>query len=216
VVDQVHVQRAQRSVGVWQLRELQAELIRRREHVPPAVVGVAQLDHDSVATFNAVCDELAPAFAAIPGLISKVWLSNAAANTYGGVYTWRDRAAFEAFAQSDLARAVATHPNFTGVTIKDFGVLEGPTRSPEASPRLPRSARVADVQTTRRLGDMVSERALAELAGREHELETLLGLFEPEGPLVAYVHGVAGIGKSSLVDAFATHARQRGVRVIRI
>jgi quinol monooxygenase YgiN len=78
--------------------------------------------------YNAACDELAPAFAAAPGLVSKVWLSDPNGNTYGGVYTWRDRAAFEAFTRSDLARGVMTHPNFTNVVVRDFAVLEGPTR----------------------------------------------------------------------------------------
>jgi len=32
-----------------------------------------------------VCDELAPAFAAIPGLQSKVWLANRETATFGGV-----------------------------------------------------------------------------------------------------------------------------------
>jgi hypothetical protein len=33
------------------------------------------------------CDQFAPLFAAIPGLISKVWLVDRSTNTYGGVYT---------------------------------------------------------------------------------------------------------------------------------
>ena len=84
-------------------------------------------DLDEVG-YRALCDELAPAFAALPGLISKVWLADAASGTYGGVYLWRDRAAFEAFTQTGLFHAVASHPNLTGVTSKDFGILEGPTR----------------------------------------------------------------------------------------
>lgn len=78
--------------------------------------------------FLTACDELAPAFAAVPGLIQKVWLSDPASNTYGGVYTWTDRAAFAAFAAGDLARAVVTHPNFSDITIRDFAVLDAPTR----------------------------------------------------------------------------------------
>ena len=49
----------------------------------------------SDADFRARCDEIAPAFAEVPGLISKVWLANASTNTYGGVYTWEDREAME-------------------------------------------------------------------------------------------------------------------------
>ena len=78
--------------------------------------------------FTATCDELAPAYAAAPGLVSKVWLSDPTGNTYGGVYAWRDLSAFQAFTRSDLAKAVMTHPSFTDVVVRDFAVLEGPTR----------------------------------------------------------------------------------------
>lgn len=77
--------------------------------------------------YEALCEQLAGAFAALPGLISKVWLADEATNTYGGVYLWRDRAAMEAFLTTDLFRGVATHPNLTDVVSRDFGVLEGPS-----------------------------------------------------------------------------------------
>ena len=67
-----------------------------------------------------------------------------------------------------------------------------------------------------KLGDIVSERAVATFAGRAVELEALLHLFEQGGPLALYVHGVAGIGKSSLLDVFATRVRKAGGRVVRI
>jgi quinol monooxygenase YgiN len=87
-----------------------------------------QLRDMSPAQFAAQCDELAPAFAAIPGLLSKVWLANATTNTYGGVYTWRDRQAMEAFTRGQLFQAVAANPKFDGITSVDFAVVEGPTR----------------------------------------------------------------------------------------
>ena len=74
------------------------------------------------------CDDLAPAFAAIPGLLNKVWLANSETGTFGGIYTWRDRAAMERHTQSDLFRTVATHPNLADITSSDFEVMEGPTR----------------------------------------------------------------------------------------
>ena len=80
------------------------------------------------AEFAAACDELAPAYAAAPGLVSKVWLSDPTGNTYGGVYTWQDLSAFRAFMDSDLAKAAMTNPHFTDVVVKDFAVLNGPTR----------------------------------------------------------------------------------------
>src|SRR3954463_13807525 len=67
-----------------------------------------------------------------------------------------------------------------------------------------------------KLGDLVSERALAAFAGRERELKALLELFDKDGPLAFYVHGVAGIGKSSLLEVFAARVRARGGRVLPI
>ena len=81
----------------------------------------------SEADYRALCDEVAPAFAEVPGLVSKVWLANSTTNTYGGVYTWASREAMDEYAKSDLFKAVATNPNLEGVTSIDFNVLEEPT-----------------------------------------------------------------------------------------
>ena len=67
-----------------------------------------------------------------------------------------------------------------------------------------------------KLGDIVSERALAAFAGRAREVDALLQLFDQGGPLALYVHGVAGIGKSSLLEVFAARVRATGGRVVRI
>jgi heme-degrading monooxygenase HmoA len=82
----------------------------------------------SEVNYRGVCDELAPAFAEVPGLVSKVWLANRATNTYGGVYTWSSRDAMEEFTKSKLFSAVATNPNLANITSADFDVLEDPTR----------------------------------------------------------------------------------------
>lgn len=74
-----------------------------------------------------LCEQVAPSFAAVPGLISKVFLADRKNGTYGGVYTWRDRAAMEAFAGTDLFAAVANNPNLAGLSSTEFAVLEGPT-----------------------------------------------------------------------------------------
>ena len=79
------------------------------------------------AAFRALCDELALSFAAIPGLIAKVWLADEASGTYGGVYTWEDRAAYEAYTRSELFGGLATNPYFANLSSRDFGVIEGPT-----------------------------------------------------------------------------------------
>jgi hypothetical protein len=99
-----------------------------------------QLKGLSDGEFRAQCDQLAPQWAAISGLISKVWLANPATNTYGGVYTWESRQAMERFVCSDLFADVAANPHFANVTSTDFGVLEGPTRTTSG---LPAAAAVA-------------------------------------------------------------------------
>jgi hypothetical protein len=52
------------------------------------------------------------------------------------------------------------------------------------------------------------------LIGRERERRALLDLIELDLPLVAVVHGIAGVGKSMLLRAAAVDARARGTRVV--
>jgi hypothetical protein len=47
---------------------------------------------------------------------------------FGGVYLWENHEAMKQFTQTDLFKAVATHPNLTDVVSRDFDVLEAPTR----------------------------------------------------------------------------------------
>ena len=86
-----------------------------------------QLEGVSEADYAALADDIAPAFAEVPGLVRKVWLANSETGTYGGVYVWRDRQAMEDNATTELFNSVATHPNLANITSTDFGVLEGPT-----------------------------------------------------------------------------------------
>ena len=54
------------------------------------------------------------------------------------------------------------------------------------------------------------------LVGRAREIAALLRLVGPDGPQVAYVHGVAGAGKSTLVRAFAARARAAGAATLQL
>src|SRR5260221_13292612 len=49
---------------------------------------------------------------------------------------------------------------------------------------------------------------------RSSELSKMLGLIQDEGPRLMYVHGIAGIGKSTLLSSFATAARTSGVTLV--
>ncbi len=88
-----------------------------------------QLDGITEAEYSDLCDSLASTFAALPGLISKVWLKDAESNTYGGVYVWESREAMEGYLSSELFNAVATHPNLANASSRSFEVLEAPTRA---------------------------------------------------------------------------------------
>jgi hypothetical protein len=67
-----------------------------------------------------------------------------------------------------------------------------------------------------RVSDVVAQRSSEAFVGRGAELATLLGCLEPRGPIVILVHGIAGVGKSTLLDAFAARARSRHATVVRI
>jgi hypothetical protein len=82
----------------------------------------------SVGDYGKLCDDLAPAFAGLPGLVAKIWLADPAANTFGGVYLWQDRKAMENFTKTELFHSVVSHPNLADLTSRDFAVMEGPTR----------------------------------------------------------------------------------------
>jgi hypothetical protein len=87
----------------------------------------------SDADYRNACDGLAPELAGIPGLVSKVWLADEASNTYGGVYTWVNQQALDAFARSDFFRAFATNPSFANIASRVFGTLDGPSQVTRSS-----------------------------------------------------------------------------------
>jgi len=81
------------------------------------------------AGYRAACAEMAPAFAALPGLLSKIWLADPDTDTYGGVYLFRDREAVESYAASELFASVVAFPHFADIASRDFAVYDDLTRS---------------------------------------------------------------------------------------
>ena len=65
-----------------------------------------------------------------------------------------------------------------------------------------------------RVGDLLKRRAKESFVGRRDERIALLDILKEKGPLVVFVHGIAGIGKSSLAQAFSEEARARGATVV--
>src|SRR5436305_11440473 len=93
--------------------------------------------HVQVVTFNLKdmtedayrddCDQSAPTFGAMPGLIAKYWLADPETNTYGGVYLWESREALAEYLNGEVWAEVSAFPNLTNLTTRDYGVLKGPT-----------------------------------------------------------------------------------------
>lgn len=67
-------------------------------------------------------------------------------------------------------------------------------------------------QTVRQL---IDEQA-AGLVGRDDEMAVLRQVLGEGGPLVVFIHGMAGIGKTAVAEAFAAEARSRGTTVLRL
>jgi len=67
----------------------------------------------------------------------------------------------------------------------------------------------------RTLQTLISERGDA-FVGREAERGFLLGLLDDAGPAVAFVCGIAGVGKSALLRAFAADAQAAGATVLAV
>lgn len=66
----------------------------------------------------------------------------------------------------------------------------------------------------RSVHDLLEQRNDDAASGRQRELASLLSVVDADGPVVTFVHGLGGMGKSTLLDMFARAAEHRGVRVL--
>ena len=67
-----------------------------------------------------------------------------------------------------------------------------------------------------RVRDLLDRRIAGSFVGRAEELGLLMEVFAHEGPVVVHLHGIAGVGKSRLLGAFAENARAEGASVIQL
>ncbi len=86
------------------------------------------LDGIDDAAYQAHAEQIAPVFAALPGLRAKIWLANQQTNTYGGIYTWDDVAALRAYQGGKIFHELQANPHMTDVAVREFSVLAGPTK----------------------------------------------------------------------------------------
>src|SRR6516162_8737252 len=70
--------------------------------------------------------------------------------------------------------------------------------------------------TAATIADLIRQGRRTTLAGRTAELRLLRQVTAPGGPIVAYVHGPAGIGKTALISALDACLEDEGVRRLHI
>jgi rhodanese-related sulfurtransferase len=90
----------------------------------------------SWAEYEAANAPGAAQIAGVPGLGWKIWLQNAMTGEAGGIYLFHDTTAAQGFA-AQVAAMLGDVPQYTNVSIKQFGVIEAltaVTRGPIAPP----------------------------------------------------------------------------------
>jgi hypothetical protein len=74
-----------------------------------------------------LCEQLAPAVAAVPGLLAMTWLTNSQTGHFGGFYVFASRAAFERYVASELFDTLLSPRSVRNVTTSEFSVADIPT-----------------------------------------------------------------------------------------
>jgi hypothetical protein len=92
-----------------------------------ALVVTYSLHDASPAQHGELCLQLAPAVAAVRGLVSKTWLANGETGRFGGFYVFDSRAAFDRFVASELYEVLRSHESVRDLTASEFSIDEGPT-----------------------------------------------------------------------------------------
>src|SRR5579859_2055497 len=68
----------------------------------------------------------------------------------------------------------------------------------------------------KRVQDLLNQQATRNFVGRTQEIAHLSNLLFEKDTLVVFVHGIGGIGKSSLLEAFAAQAQTAGSVVVKL
>lgn len=77
--------------------------------------------------YEAAVSPLAEAFAALDGLIWKVWMINEDEGEAGGIYLFDDEASLQAYLDGPLAEGVINHPALSQFNVKKFDVMDALT-----------------------------------------------------------------------------------------
>jgi hypothetical protein len=81
----------------------------------------------SAADYAGAVSPLAEPFAAVDGLIWKIWMINPEEAEAGGIYYLKDEASLQAMLESSLAAKVTGHPALSDFSVKRFDVMDDVT-----------------------------------------------------------------------------------------
>ena len=95
-------------------------------HVQTVTFGLNQISDDEYLEASRPATDT---FAALPGLLVKIWLRNADAKVYGAVLLWRDRESYQRFADGEIFASIGSDPSLKGVASQDFEVIEELTQA---------------------------------------------------------------------------------------
>jgi hypothetical protein len=68
----------------------------------------------------------------------------------------------------------------------------------------------------RHFSDVLVQRSTDSILGRADDMSVLFRALDDDGPLVQFIHGIAGVGKSTLLNAFSVQARAKGATVVQL
>jgi heme-degrading monooxygenase HmoA len=102
-------------------------------HVQVVTYGLRGITEDE---YLEACQEETATFAGIAGLLAKLWLRDRDTKTYGAVYLWRDRQAYDNYVKGDIWASVQGDETLSGVTCRDFEVLEDLTAATQPGAKL--------------------------------------------------------------------------------
>jgi hypothetical protein len=74
-----------------------------------------------------LCEQLAPAVAAVGGLASATWLTNPATGRYGAFFVFETRPDFDRFVASELFATISSHSSIHALMATDYSISDRPT-----------------------------------------------------------------------------------------
>lgn len=95
-------------------------------HVQVVTFGLKGISEED---YHEGCRSETGPFADLPGLLAKIWIKDEALTTFGAVYLWRDRDAYEKYVKGDIFRSIETDPSLSIVTSRSFEVYEDLTKA---------------------------------------------------------------------------------------